>query len=153
MQTGVRAVGIGAELIDAAESLIQRAAETVGSKAAVADILISVELHLVRLMQPTSAYEVGSERAPCAYLLFDSGAVLVIQGSFQSAARKRIQRNGERADRIIRAYARARRSAVRKALLQRKVGGRQGIDGASWNTRKDGRALDLSADPATKVGA
>src|SRR5580704_6732797 len=78
LQTGIAAVGIRAELVHIAETLVERLLIRKGREASIADCLIAVELHLERLMQSAGSNEIGAQIAACPDLLFDAKVVLIV---------------------------------------------------------------------------
>src|SRR5271156_5485530 len=145
LQTGVAAVGIGAELVDATEALIERLAVAVGSEAALAHILIAVELDLVRFVQSARAYEVDPQVATTGDLLFNPDAILVVDRRLEGARRKGVEAYSEKAHGSARYKTEAGCTAGGEALLERCIRRRGCIDGASRHSGGDGDPTDLPA--------
>src|SRR5580698_6552398 len=86
LQPGVTAVCVGLKLIHAAESLIERLPERKWRKTSTTDCLVTVQLHLIRLMQPARAHVIHAYRAALARVLLDSKVILVVIRRLQLAA-------------------------------------------------------------------
>jgi len=95
LQAGVTAVGVGAELIHAGEALVERSLVRKGRKAALADRLVAIELHLIRLVHAPSADVIHAQSAAAADLLFDPKIVFVKVGRLQRAAGERVHIHSE----------------------------------------------------------
>ena len=78
LQAGVVAAGVGAELVDAAESLVERLLVGIRRKASRADRLVAVEADLKRLMKAARAHIIDAHCAVRAQLLLDAEVVLVV---------------------------------------------------------------------------
>jgi hypothetical protein len=55
LQASVSAIGVGAELVDTAEPLVERLLVGIWRETSLADVLIAIQLYLVRLMDAAGA--------------------------------------------------------------------------------------------------
>ena len=99
LESGVVARGVGVELVDITQALIERALERERGKASGTDRLIAVELNLVRLILPARAYEVNAQIASRRGLLLQSKIELVVVRSLQGSTGEGIETHGQRAGR------------------------------------------------------
>ncbi len=65
LQAGVVAAGVGAELVDIAEALVEGLRVGIGREASVADGLIAVQANLKRLVEPARADIADADSAVC----------------------------------------------------------------------------------------
>ena len=102
LKSGIIAVGAGAKLVDIAESLIERLLVGKRRKASIADCLVAVQLHLVRLMEPARADVIHAQVAARTDLLLNAEVVLVVIRRLERSAGKGVQADGQRTGRCAR---------------------------------------------------
>ena len=99
LEAGVVAVGVGAEFVNAAESLVEGLRIGVRSETAGADGLIAVQADLKRLVQAARADITDANSAVRAQLLLDAEVVLVVIRRFERACGEGSEVDCERAGR------------------------------------------------------
>jgi hypothetical protein len=150
LQSCVAAVRIRAELVDAAEALVERLAKGVGGKAALAHVLVAVELNLIGFVKSSGAYKIYTQVAMTGDLFLNAHTVLVIDRSFEGARWKRVEADGERANGRFSNDARAGRAPRSKGLLKAGVRGHSRIDRTSRYAGRDADSTHLSSKSANE---
>src|SRR5208337_1341088 len=152
LQSAVHAVRAGLELGDISKSLIERLQVGEWRKATIADVLVTVQLFLVGLVQTVRAHEVGAQVAARADLLLDAEIVLIVMRGLERSRREGVQAYGQRTGWGARLDARAGRAAGAKSCLKQLIGADCRINRASRNAGSNPEATHLSPDTAGEGG-
>ena len=106
LKAGVVAAGSSAELVDVTEARVERLVVGERRKAAIADVLIAVELYLVGLADGAGPHIIHAEGAVGAQLSLDAEAPLQEVGRLQFSAREGVEIDGQGACWRVRGHSR-----------------------------------------------
>jgi hypothetical protein len=140
LQAGVVAARAGAEFVDAAEARVERVVVGEGREASGADVLIAVQLDLIRLVHGAGADVIDAHGAARAQLAFDSEAPFEEVGRLEGAGGEGVEVDRERAER----WEHRRECALKGTL----VGLRPSRRRRCPDSGRDANAADLSVDAA-----